>query len=156
MREGFLCCILMACAMFSAQTALACSQPRNSAALSDEIVRHVNRERQRHGLRPLSISGALQKAAERHACDMSRSGVRSHTGSDGSTFARRYRRAGGCGPGVENIAWGQRSPGNAVQMWMNSPGHRDNILHRRIVQIGIGVSISEGKLNWVMVGGRGC
>lgn len=138
------------------QAVQACSTPRNAAQLRAEAVRLVNAERQRRGLPQFTVSSKLQRAAERHACDMARNGLRSHTGSDGSNFARRYRRAGGCGAGGENIAWGQRSAASVVQMWIESSGHRANILHRRAVSIGVYVTDGNGTPNWVMVVGRGC
>lgn len=134
----------------------ACSVPRNAEALSAEAANLMNAERSRRGLRALVFSDKLQSAAERHACDMASNGVRSHRGSDGSTFARRYRAAGGCGAGGENIAWGQRSPASTVTMWMGSSGHRANILHRRARAYGIAVAVNNGSPSWVMVVGGSC
>lgn len=134
----------------------ACSVPGNASALTAEAARLMNAERSQRGLRPLAFSQSLQSAAERHACDMAANGVRSHRGSDGSTFARRYRAAGGCGAGGENIAWGQRSPDSAISTWMTSSGHRANILHRRARAYGIAVTVSNGAPSWVMVVGGSC
>ncbi|MDH3262916.1 MAG: CAP domain-containing protein [Paracoccaceae bacterium] len=134
----------------------ACSVPGNAPALTAEVARLMNAERGRRGLRPLAFSEKLQRAAARQACDMASNGVRSHRGSDGSSFARRYRAAGGCGAGGENIAWGQRSPNSAIAMWMDSSGHRANILHRRARAYGIAVTVANGSPSWVMVVGGSC
>ncbi len=134
----------------------ACPLPGNAGEIVAEVARVMNAERRSRGLRALAPSSQLQQIAQRHACDMAEHGIRSHTGSNGATFARRYRSGGGCGTGGENIAWGQRTPGSAVDWWMNSPPHRANILHRQAVQYGIGVAVSNGRPNWVMVVGRGC
>jgi uncharacterized protein YkwD len=134
----------------------ACPVPGNAQAVLSEAARFMNAERQRRGLPALAPSAALQRAAERQACDMAVNGVRSHRGSDGSTFARRFRAAGGCGSGGENIAWGQRSAASAIEWWMNSPGHRANILHRRARAYGLAIAVSDGRPNWVMVVGGNC
>ena len=130
--------------------------PANAAAMTAEAARLMNAERARHGLSPLSFEDGLARAASRQACDMAANGVRAHTGSDGSTFARRYRAEGCRGAGGENIAWGQSSPASAIEWWMNSPGHRANILHRRARSYGIAVTVSGGRPNWVMVVGGTC
>jgi uncharacterized protein YkwD len=134
----------------------ACPIPGNASELLSEAATAMNAQRQRQGQRPLAFSAELQQIAQRHACDMAEHGIRSHTGTSGATFARRYRSGGGCGAGGENIAWGQRSGGSAVEWWMNSPPHRANILHRRAAQYGIAVAVGNGTPNWVMVVGRGC
>jgi uncharacterized protein YkwD len=134
----------------------ACSVPGNAPALTEEVARLMNAERSRRGLRPLVFSENLQRAAERQACDMAMNGVRSHRGSDGSTFARRYRAAGGCGAGGENIAWGQGSAARTIEWWMNSSGHRANILQRRARAYGVAVAVRDGSPSWVLVVGGSC
>lgn len=155
--------IIAACAasfLFSAAPALAdCSMPSEARALVAEVARIMNAERQSRGLGALTPSRAAQRAAERQVCDMATNGVQSHRGSDGSSFARRLKAAGGCAPGGENIAWGHRSPASVMQGWMSSSGHRANILHRRASTYGIAVAMPSagvgGGPRWVMVVG-GC
>lgn len=136
--------------------AAACPVPGNAPELAAEVTRLMNAERARHGLAPLPQNAGLARAATRQACDMAVNGVRSHTGSDGRNFAGRYRAEGCRGAGGENLAWGQRSPASAIDWWMNSPGHRANILHRQARAVGIAVAVSDGRPNWVMVVGGSC
>lgn len=134
----------------------ACRLPANAGAMTAEVARLMNAQRARAGLSALAPSEGLARAATRQACDMASNGVRSHTGSDGSSFARRYRAEGCRGAGGENIAWGQPTPARVVDGWMNSSGHRANILHRRARAYGIAVAVKDGKPSWVMVVGGTC
>lgn len=76
------------------------------------LVHYVNRQRRLHGLPPLEVCPRLQQSARRHCLWMAKTGLLRHT-SD---------------PVAENIAMGQDSSAEAVRSWMNSPGHRYNIL----------------------------
>lgn len=134
----------------------ACPVPANADQIHAEVADRMNAERRERGLRPLSFSPKLAHAAARQACDMALNGVRSHRGSDGVSFVQRVRAVGGCGPGGENIAWGQRSAASVISWWMNSPGHRANILHRRAATYGIAVASAGGSPSWVMVVGGNC
>jgi uncharacterized protein YkwD len=147
---------MIAAVLIAGAAQAACPIPGNAPEVTAEVARLMNAERRGRGLPPLAFSDRLEAAARRQACDMALNGVRSHNGSDGSTFARRYRAAGGCGAGGENIAWGQRSPASAVSMWMGSSGHRANILHRRARAYGIAVAVSPSGPSWVMVVGGSC
>lgn len=113
--------------------------PENNTNLSyvEQIVALVNAERAKEGLSPLTVNTQVQSAAQIRAveCELSFS----HTRPNGSNFASAlkeqnvsYRRAG------ENIAWGQRSPEEVVNAWMNSAGHRANIMNPSFTQIGVG------------------
>lgn len=117
-----------------------------------EIVRatlcELNRERAHHGLRTLKLNKRLSKAARRHAHDMARRNYFSHDTLGGGSFVDRIRRAGylrGARSWVvgENLAWGshgQSRPRVIMDMWMDSPGHRANILNATFREIGIGVA----------------
>jgi uncharacterized protein YkwD len=70
---------------------------------------------------------------------MAQTGAFSHTGSGGSTFVSRANAAGYAEPSSENIAWGYRSAQDVVGGWMNSPGHRANILNCKSTAVGVGV-----------------
>jgi uncharacterized protein YkwD len=107
----------------------------------------LNRERYRHGLRPLHSNPRLERAARGHSHDMVASNLFSHASSDGGGLVGRVRRAGylsgahGWTVG-ENIGWGQSSlasPATMVRMWMHSSGHRANILKGSYRDIGIGI-----------------
>lgn len=108
----------------------------------------LNAHRERHGLRALKLDKRLGKAARRHAGDMDRRNYFSHTSLGGASFLDRIRSAGYLRGARswsvgENIAWGSRghsAPRVVGQMWMNSPGHRANILNPSFREIGIGVA----------------
>jgi uncharacterized protein YkwD len=108
----------------------------------------LNAQRARHGLRPLELNGRLARAARRHARDMNRRNYFSHESLGGGSFLDRIRRTGylrGAGRWTvgENLAWasgGKAAPRTITQMWMNSPGHRANILSASFREVGIGVA----------------
>lgn len=113
--------------------------PENNENLSyiEQVVSLVNIERAKEGLAPLTIDENVQAAAQVRALECEQSF--SHTRPDGSSFATalkeqgvNYRRAG------ENIAWGQHSPKEVVTAWMNSAGHRANIMNANFTKIGVG------------------
>ncbi|MCL1914045.1 MAG: CAP domain-containing protein [Eubacteriaceae bacterium] len=104
-----------------------------------EVFRLTNIERANNGLRALIWDDRLASAAQKHSADMARNNNMSHTGSDGSSMDQRISREGFswsyCG---ENVAWNQRTPQEVVQAWMNSPGHRANILSSNFTHLGVG------------------
>lgn len=111
--------------------------PDTNLSYVEQVVNLVNKEREKRNLAPLSIDKSVQAAAQVRAQECEQSF--SHTRPDGSGFATAlkeqkvsYRTAG------ENIAWGQRSPEEVVNAWMNSDGHRANILSARYTSIGVG------------------
>lgn len=104
-----------------------------------KVLELVNIERGKNGLSPLSINNDLSAVARMHSKDMNDRNFFSHTNPDGlSPFDRMkkygisYRAAG------ENIAAGQATPEQVVDSWMNSKGHRENILNPTYHKIGIG------------------
>jgi len=99
-----------------------------------------------------SSTPALAAAARAHAQDMVSAGFFSHTGSNGSTVGTRLRAAGCDWSGAaENIAQGQTSPEEAMTTWINSAGHRANLLgnYTELGTARIGAT-------WVMVFAAGC
>jgi uncharacterized protein YkwD len=108
----------------------------------------LNAERERYGLRPLRLNKRLSRASRRHARDMARRNYFSHDSVGGASFVDRIRRTGYLSDVRswtvgENIAWGSHSlatPRSIGRAWMNSPGHRANILSRQFREIGIGVA----------------
>jgi uncharacterized protein YkwD/stress response protein SCP2 len=99
----------------------------------------TNRERARAGLPPLAVDPLLTAAAQAHSADMVARAFYSHTAPDGSRPWGRAAAAGSTRRSIgENIACGQRSPAEVVEGWMNSPGHRANILKPGFTHIGIG------------------
>jgi uncharacterized protein YkwD len=108
----------------------------------------LNRTRAHHGLHRLRFNKRLSRAARRHARDMARRNYFSHDTLGGGSFLDRIRRTGylrGAHSWIvgENLAWGSRGysrPQVIMRMWMNSPGHRANILNGSFREIGIGVA----------------
>lgn len=108
-------------------------------AFEQEVVKLTNAERTKAGLSPLQTDAKLMAAAREKSQDMQSKNYFSHTSPTfGSPFDRMkalgitYKAAG------ENIAQGQRSPQEVVQAWMDSPGHRANILNGNFTHIGVG------------------
>ncbi len=108
-------------------------------AFEREVVRLVNEERAKNGLKPLKENWELSRVARYKSQDMVDNRYFSHTSPTYGTpfqmikaFGLTYRTAG------ENIAYGQRTPQAVVNAWMNSSGHRANILNPSYTQIGVG------------------
>ncbi|KMS73900.1 stress protein [Streptomyces viridochromogenes] len=113
--------------------------PGDLSRTATEVVELTNRERARAGLRPLAVDTALAAAAQAYSSDMAARAFYSHTSPEGSQPWDRAAAAGSRMRTIgENIACGQRSPAEVVEGWMNSPGHRANILKRDFTHIGIG------------------
>lgn len=132
--------------------AAACTRPPEAQAMTAELARLVNDARAASGARPLAVSDSLLRAADRHACDMALSGIRSHHGSDGSTFAARFAAAGArCSLKAENIGWGPRSARAMFDAWMASGQHRTNMLHPRMRNLAVSVTRApSGEILWVL------
>jgi uncharacterized protein YkwD len=143
----------------SAQT-VQCADASGLANMTTNLVNAVNRERRAAGLSAVTQDTTLAGAARAHGCDMVVRNFFSHTGSDGSNAQTRIARAGyrACFT-AENLALGQTGVAQVMTDWMNSPGHRANILHQQARHIGISVvrpSTANGPLRWVMVFGAPC
>jgi uncharacterized YkwD family protein/spore coat assembly protein SafA len=119
----------------------------------DEVIRLVNVERARAGLPALKSNWQLCRVARYKSADMANKGYFSHTSPTyGSpfrmmeSFGLRFSAAG------ENIAYGQRTPAEVMQAWMNSPGHRSNILSRNYSEIGVGLAKNKnGVCYWTQM-----
>ena len=100
----------------------------------------VNQERANVGLQPLSFEPRLLEAAETHSQNMALQDFVSHTGADGSQPEDRIRATGFqiTGRWGENVAWWHPTPEAVMEGWMNSPGHRENILSPEFTQFGVG------------------
>jgi uncharacterized protein YkwD len=115
--------------------------PGDLARTAAEVTELTNRERARAGLPPLTTDALLTTAAQAHSADMVARVFYSHTSPDGSQPWDRAAAAGSHRRTIgENIACGQRSPAEVVDGWMNSPGHRANILKPDFTHIGIGLA----------------
>ncbi|MDX2602248.1 CAP domain-containing protein [Streptomyces caniscabiei] len=118
------------------------AQPFSPAGLhrtATEVITLTNAERARAGLPPLSPDPRLTDAAQAHSADMVARAFYAHTSPDGGEPWHRAAAAGSTLRSIgENIACGQRSAAEVVLGWMNSPGHRANILKPGFTRIGIG------------------
>lgn len=102
------------------------------------VVARTNAERAAAGCGALRVDSRLTSAAQGHASDMAANEYFSHTGQDGRDFAAREKAAGYPRPGGENIAQGQPDAASVIDAWMNSSGHRANILNCSFTTIGVG------------------
>lgn len=116
------------------------------SAYEKKVLELVNNERTDRGISPLKLSDSLSEVAHAKARDMATNGYFSHTSPTyGSPFDMMnqfdisYRAA------AENIAAGQRSPEAVVESWMNSSGHRKNILNDEYTHLGNGYVEGGGK-----------
>jgi uncharacterized protein YkwD len=125
------------------------------ASAESEVIRLTNQERARHGCRAVRHEPKLGTAARWHSQDMARKNFFSHTGSDGSDFATRARRAGYNHAMSENIAKGHRTAAEVVKGWMGSTPHRRAMLDCAAKALGVGVArAKDGALLWTQDFGR--
>ena len=120
------------------------------SSAASEVIRLTNSARSQNGYAALVEDGALSEAAAVRAREIARSF--SHTRPSGASFSSAlsesgvsYLRAG------ENIASGQKSASEVVNAWMNSPGHRANILNSSYSRIGSASVNIGGTLYWVQL-----
>lgn len=120
------------------------------ASFQSQVIQLVNEQRAANGLKPLTANSQLNNTATLKSQDMAKLNYFDHTSPTyGSPFDMMkkygisYRTAG------ENIAMGQTTPAQVMQGWMNSPGHRANILNASFTQIGVGIAKNaQGQLIW--------
>merc|ERR1740121_3392528 len=102
-----------------------------------DILNLANAERAKVGAGPVRGNNKLTAACSKHSADMARNNFMSHTGSDGSSFGQRISREGySFGAAAENVASGQRNAEGVMRSWMNSAGHKRNILNSRYNEMG--------------------
>ncbi|MFW3462851.1 CAP domain-containing protein [Streptomyces microflavus] len=127
--------------------------PRSRPSPSDtsaraEVLALVNQERSKVGCSPLTTSAPLTSLAQNFSEDMAARGFFDHTDPDGDTPWDRAAQAGVQGLAAENIARGQADAQAVMDGWMNSEGHRANILNCDYKTIGIGVHEGSGGPWW--------
>ncbi|CAL9669466.1 CAP domain-containing protein [Streptomyces sp. enrichment culture] len=121
-----------------------------------QVLALVNQERAAAGCSPVTANDKLTRAADDYSDVMASSGVMSHTGPDGSTMASRVEAAGYQWSTLgENIARGQADAAAVMDSWMNSPGHRANILNCSFKELGVGVHFGDGGPWWTQDFGTG-
>ena len=133
---------LLACALMGSWPAAApaASKPASAASFADAVVKEVNLERRKVGVRPLKRSAPLTAVAGWHAVDLSRAGRLDHASSDGTSMAARIRSAVHAARVAETLAWLPPDAGGAalaVSTWMQSPSHRASLLAPGFSRIGV-------------------
>lgn len=116
------------------------------SSATGQVLELVNARRSEAGCAPVRSDPELSAAAQRHSQDQAEHRTMSHTGSDGSDVGQRLDRAGYAWSTYgENVAYNQSTPEAVMEAWMNSPGHRANILNCAFTEIGIGrADIGDG------------
>lgn len=112
----------------------------------------VNEAREEVGCEPVTLDTRLSRAAASHSEDMADRDYFSHLSPDGTSFVERVLKSGYPAPAAENIAMGQRSAERVMRGWMESEGHRENILNCSLTTMGIGVHVDGWY--WTQVFGR--
>ncbi|MEU4210554.1 sigma-70 family RNA polymerase sigma factor [Streptomyces sp. NPDC026206] len=122
--------------------------------LAQQVVDLVNSERAKAGCSPVTSNSLLDAAAQGHSDDMAARGFFNHTNPDGKGPGERVTAAGyKWSTYGENIAYGQQSAASVMDSWMNSDGHRKNILNCSFKEIGVGINQAPGGPRWTQVFG---
>ncbi|MCM1008168.1 MAG: CAP domain-containing protein [Ruminococcus flavefaciens] len=155
--SAIMACILVSGTAFSAhaidfrnlsQEVMSASYDNSQLAeYAEQVAVLVNKERNAYGLQPVKVSPKLSEAANIRASELKENF--SHTRPNGtscftamSELEIQYRAA------AENIAYGQKNPESVMNAWMNSSGHRANILNEKMEYIGVGVVYRDGVYYW--------
>lgn len=133
----------------AARTAAPAPAPAAPSGTAAQVIALVNKERAAAGCGPLKEDSQLRNAAQGHSDDMARRDYFEHTDPDGGDPGTRTTAAGyRWSTYGENIAKGQQTPESVMNSWMNSPGHRANILNCSFKDIGVGVHQGPGGPWW--------
>ena len=130
--------------------------PAPAPTTQQTVVDITNQRRAENGLAPLTMNSTLTAVAQAHAADQASVDTMSHTGTDGSDAGTRIVQSGyPTQAWGENVAGGYTTPDAVMAAWMNSPGHRANIVNGTFTQIGIGLAYAgDGTAYWAMELGR--
>ena len=133
-----------AAALLSSPASAGAGRTADSDALEAPLLGAITEFRRSHGLRPLKASPALAKAARAHAVAMGNGGFFAHESADGTPFWKRVQRFYPLGKSSrwtvgENLLWrsGEPTPAEALQLWIDSPGHRKVLLTAAYREVGI-------------------
>ncbi|MEY9873779.1 uncharacterized protein YkwD [Streptacidiphilus sp. MAP12-33] len=137
-----------ASASVSASPSVSASVSAGTGTDEAAVLALVNTARAQHGCGALSASPALTELAQSFSREMAARGFFSHTDPDGHTPWDRARALGITNLGGENIARGQQTPDAVMTAWLNSPGHRANILDCAYHSLGVGVFYGAGGPWW--------
>ncbi len=123
------------------------SESKTELSYAQQVVKLVNEERAKNGLSALTIDKSVESAALVRSKEIEKSF--SHTRPNGSSFSTALKEQGvGFMGAGENIAWGQKSPEEVMNGWMNSEGHRANILNPKFTKIGVGYYKNSNGTNY--------
>jgi uncharacterized protein YkwD len=123
-------------------------EPSPAAPALEAALKLVNDFRAQNGVAPLKLNPLLTKAAQAHADDMAAHNYFSHSSRDGRSPGDRINATGyRAMTWGENIAWGQPDWASAIRAWMNSSGHRRNMLSAAFKEMGLGTKDRR----WVQV-----
>ncbi|CAM5585033.1 CAP domain-containing protein OS=Streptomyces alboniger OX=132473 GN=CP975_25745 PE=4 SV=1 [Streptomyces alboniger] len=122
--------------------------PSAESAAETAVLTLVNEERAKAGCRPVTADSGLAALADRFSTDMAERDFFDHTDPDGATPWDRAEKAGITDLGGENIARGQANARSVMDAWMNSSGHRANILNCDYKTLGVGVHFGPGGPWW--------
>lgn len=129
------------------------TNPIQAQSELDQVLALTNSERTANGCGALSINNTLAVVAQAHAVDMAENDFFDHNSLNGQSPFDRMRAAGySFSSAAENIAAGYSTPASVVAGWMNSAGHRANILNCSYTEIGIGyyrLNSDTGDINYV-------
>lgn len=115
------------------------NQNQQTSSFAQQVLELVNKERAKNGLSALKLDNKLNAVATAHSKDMATRNFFSHTNPDGLSPFDRIKNAGvSYKTAGENIAVGQKTPQQVVSSWMNSEGHRKNILNGNFSKMGLG------------------
>lgn len=120
-----------------------------SSSYTDKVIELVNAERAKSGLAPLAADNALSEYAQLRSTELTDNFA--HRRPDGSSPLTYVLGLNGTHTAGENIAYGQRSPEEVMNSWMNSEGHRANILSSSFTMIGVGCYEENGTLYWTQI-----
>ena len=136
--------------------AAGCEKPAGGAALEAGLLVWINQERAGLGLKPYVRSAKLDRAAAAHACDMAVRNYFAHTGPGEASLGPRIKATGyGLRAADENIAFTQqRQVTSVAPIWRNSPPHWAAIVNPSLHDIGISVTMGNGRVYWVMDAAR--
>ncbi|RST17152.1 CAP domain-containing protein [Streptomyces sp. WAC05374] len=129
-------------------SAAAAADTGREAAAEAAVLSLVNAERAKVGCSPVQASRGLAALAGAYSEDMAARGFFSHTDPDGASPWDRAAKAGVQGLAAENIARGQADAQAVMESWMNSDGHRANILNCDYTRLGVGVHFADGGPWW--------
>ncbi len=114
-----------------------------------QVLQITNAERAKAGCKALAVNSKLTSAAQAHSADMAKNNYFAHNSQDGTSPFDRMKRAGyNFRAAAENIAAGQTTAASVMNAWMNSAGHKANILNCTYTQIGIGYATRGGTPYW--------